>query len=252
MELCAALILAQLLAKFLESIDINIVKVCCWTDSTIVLGWLRTSPNMLKQFVDNRVAEIQKLTSNFVWNHIPTQDNPADLVSRGLRPDQLINSDLWWHGPKWLLLNENEWSINPILANDLPEMRTRVLVTKTNTQLFPFERFSNLTKLKRTAAYIFKFKNNALTSKDQRQYSALTLNEINNAYTRLIKLSQLESFPDEISLLYSKRKLPKSSNILSLNAFIDNQGLIRVGGRLSNSEIHILKNTPYYFLQSIF
>ncbi|XP_050308277.1 uncharacterized protein LOC126744768 [Anthonomus grandis grandis] len=246
LELCAALILSQLLTKVLASVNININKVYCWSDSTIVLGWLRTSPNLLKQFVDNRVAEIQKLTSTFTWNHIVSQENPADLVSRGLKPKQLIISDLWWHGPKWLFLNEHEWPIsNNVISNDLPEMRNCIFLTKTNTKsLFPFERFSNLLKIKRVMAYVLRFVNNARTPKNNRQNSFLTCNEINDAFNKLIKASQVESFVDELSILSSKRQLPKPSNILSLNPFIDDQGIMRVGGRLSNSEYSFSKKYP--------
>jgi len=38
-----------------------------------------------------------------------TQDNPADLISRGCRPDQIINNKLWWEGPHWLTNNSDNW-----------------------------------------------------------------------------------------------------------------------------------------------
>lgn len=33
----------------------------------------------------NRVAEIQGLSTGVKWGHVPSSDNPADLVSRGVR-----------------------------------------------------------------------------------------------------------------------------------------------------------------------
>lgn len=38
------------------------------------------------------------------WCYAPTEDNPADLGSRGGHVD---GSDLWWHGPKWLTTPEH-------------------------------------------------------------------------------------------------------------------------------------------------
>ncbi|KAF9797542.1 hypothetical protein SFRURICE_006377, partial [Spodoptera frugiperda] len=58
--------------------------------STIVLGWLKTSPNMLKTFVQNRVVEVNELTGDRQWLHVAGKQNPADLLSRGVHLDVLI------------------------------------------------------------------------------------------------------------------------------------------------------------------
>lgn len=39
---------------------------------------------------------------------MPTNANPADLISHGLYPKQLIKSDLWWGGPVFLRSNDGE------------------------------------------------------------------------------------------------------------------------------------------------
>lgn len=72
--------------KIINNTSSRVMRIYCWSDSTIGLGWLRTTANLLKLFVNNRVAEIQKLTESFEWRHVPTKENPADLVSRGLLP----------------------------------------------------------------------------------------------------------------------------------------------------------------------
>ncbi|XP_076679540.1 uncharacterized protein LOC143374874 [Andrena cerasifolii] len=36
------------------------------------------------------------------WRHVVSSDNPADIISRGISPDKLINNSLWWVGPPWL------------------------------------------------------------------------------------------------------------------------------------------------------
>jgi hypothetical protein len=69
-----------------------------WTDSSIVLSWLNSSPNTWKIFVANRVAEIQRLTEVDNWHHIGSKNNPADLVSRGVPPENLIDNHFWFHG----------------------------------------------------------------------------------------------------------------------------------------------------------
>lgn len=41
----------------------KINSVQLWSNSTIVLGWIRMCPSTLKTFVVNRIAEIQTLSS---------------------------------------------------------------------------------------------------------------------------------------------------------------------------------------------
>ncbi|GFT85110.1 integrase catalytic domain-containing protein [Trichonephila clavipes] len=67
----------------------------------IVLTWLRKEPMDLKTFVQNRVAKIQELY-NQLWRHVPSDQNPADLVSRGVDPDKLLQQNLWFNGPTFL------------------------------------------------------------------------------------------------------------------------------------------------------
>ncbi|CAH2020014.1 unnamed protein product, partial [Acanthoscelides obtectus] len=122
LELCAALVASQLIAKISKSIDTSFSSIHCWTDSTIVLGWLKSNPSTLKPFVANRVSEIQRLTESIEWHHVSTLDNPADIVSRGLSPSSLMHSKLWFHGPDWLLYLD-QWPTSPILLSELPEQR---------------------------------------------------------------------------------------------------------------------------------
>ncbi|GFV82424.1 integrase catalytic domain-containing protein [Trichonephila clavipes] len=93
---------AQLVKKIRSTLRLNISDIVLHTDSTIALAWLNAPANRLKTFVANRVAKVQELTEGFQWNHVPSVLNPADLVSRGLRPCDLPNLRLWWHGPQFL------------------------------------------------------------------------------------------------------------------------------------------------------
>ena len=63
-----------------------------WTDRSVTLHWVRVTGNY-KQFVSNRVKEIQK-KSYIQWRYVPTEKNPADMASRGCSP-QNIPTD-WW------------------------------------------------------------------------------------------------------------------------------------------------------------
>lgn len=61
LELCAALLLSQLLRKVRQSLNFSNSKTILWIDSTIVISWLENSPHELKTFIDNRISMIRGL-----------------------------------------------------------------------------------------------------------------------------------------------------------------------------------------------
>ncbi|XP_044746498.1 uncharacterized protein LOC123308039 [Coccinella septempunctata] len=68
--------------------------------------------------------------------------------------------------------------------------------------------------------------------------------EINHSFYRIVKQVQRESYPSECSQLEARRELSTASKILNLRPFLDSLGLIRVGGRLSNSSFSYSKKHP--------
>ncbi|CAI6376403.1 unnamed protein product [Macrosiphum euphorbiae] len=73
-----------------------------WTDSSIVLSWLVSPQINYKIFVTNRIAKIRQLLPDCQWNHVPSEDNPADCVSRGILASQLAQYTFYWNGPNLL------------------------------------------------------------------------------------------------------------------------------------------------------
>jgi hypothetical protein len=84
LELCAATLLSKLYKKATGVLNLTINESYLWTDSSIVLTWIQGPPNKWKTFVGNRVALIQEETASASWRHVPSQSNPADLISRGI------------------------------------------------------------------------------------------------------------------------------------------------------------------------
>lgn len=89
-------------------LDYNI-PVVAWTDSTVVLAWLRQPSRNWQTFVANRVSEIQATIAPENWFHVPGTENPADCASRGMPAESLREFDLWWAGPNWLKSDESFW-----------------------------------------------------------------------------------------------------------------------------------------------
>ena len=48
LELCSAVLLSKLLATVKEQLHINFKNIHAWSDSTIALGWIISSPHRLK------------------------------------------------------------------------------------------------------------------------------------------------------------------------------------------------------------
>ena len=107
LELMAAVLSLHLANTVAEVYKIDQLNVNYWTDSMNVLWWVRNHSRKFKQFVVNKISEIQRLSTPEKWNHVRTKENPADLLSRGMLIEDLALSDLWWDGPE-NLRNGNE------------------------------------------------------------------------------------------------------------------------------------------------
>lgn len=99
LELCGAQLLTQLIDKITPSLNLELHAVYDWTDSTIVLNWIKSPSRKFNIFVANRVGEIQELIASESWCHVGTNDNPADILSRGANLEIFKNSILWWNRP---------------------------------------------------------------------------------------------------------------------------------------------------------
>jgi len=232
LELCGAVLAVNLYEKVQKALDLKVDNVFFWTDSTIVLGWLSLSPSKLKIFVANRVAEIQNKSDINQWSHVSTTENPADLVSRGVKVEELKNSKMWWYGPDWLQeLDTSLWAKQYTIPSEIPEIKQNKIVSTTvvKNHLNIFNKYSTLYRLLRIIAYCLRFAKNCKTK--TRVQGNLTLDEINNSINILLILAQHEMFPN------FNTDNCNNSNIKSLNPIIGPDGLLRVGGRLNKSDL---------------
>lgn len=109
LELAAADLLAQAMSVVQKAMQLEQIPCFLWSDNTTALQWIHKPVHELKLYVANRVKSVQNLTAMRNWHHIRTADNPADLVSRGLTAKELVNNNLCWHGPSWLVEEQRKW-----------------------------------------------------------------------------------------------------------------------------------------------
>lgn len=70
----------------------------------VVLSWLQKKICQLKTFVANRVATTEAIAAVYHCRHVPSINNSADLINRGLDLSKLFKDELWYTSPGFLSL----------------------------------------------------------------------------------------------------------------------------------------------------
>lgn len=237
LELNGALLLAELVNKVAESWMDSVHIFRLW--SLLVLSWLNSQGVRLKTFVLNRVCQILELTDISQWHHVRTDKNPADIISRGITASELIVAEEWWQGPKWMATEEKKCShsVEKLIENDqIPEQRQlKIALVTCDTINNIFNAHSNWNTLVRSVAWILRF---IKYKKDKIINSSkfLSFLELKTASLSIIKRVQEEAFYEDIARISANKELRRGSRIRNLCPFMKD-GLIRVGGRLGNSNL---------------
>ncbi len=261
LELCAALTGVRLLAavRFALRDLCTDFEVFAWSDSTTVLHWLGNMPGKYQTFVANRVAQIQEVVPRPNWYHIPTELNPADLCSRGMSITDLLASKLWWRGPEFLhevLLRipvqptDEPTDFSGAEEKKLPVMTCHAQNLKAEVcsvlELIDIEKFSCLTKLLNLVALVYRFVS-ILRKKRPRAVDGefVVHDERRLALCKITIGVQQREFFEERSKLVRKEQLSSSNRLAKLYPFLDEDGVMRVGGRLHALTDTLSQSTLY-------
>lgn len=98
------------------------------------------------------------------------------------------------------------------------------------------DRFSSLSKCISIVAWCLSFKNNAVV-KGTKCSGSLGACELNNAKMALIKIVQADHFASELHELKKGNCVSSKSKLIRQRPFLDDNDLIRVGGRLKNASL---------------
>ncbi|GBM27955.1 hypothetical protein AVEN_21954-1 [Araneus ventricosus] len=256
LELLGALLAARLASKVKAIVDLKRPsKVFFWTDSKITLHWIKGSSKRWKSFVSNRVTEIQSLRDTSAWAHCPGKQNPADFLSRGVNVEILLNSDLWWKGPQ--LLREVDFPTDTgnddtsISLHDISDELKKtsdyspLTLTVLNHNSFIdgiLKKSNNYMSIIRVMCYVLRFIHNVKNI--ERLAGHLAIKELQRAEIYLVQLVQQGEFAEEIKNLRKGATVPSNSKVKSLNCFLDESGILRVGGRLKYSDLSLDEKHP--------
>ncbi|XP_011672748.2 uncharacterized protein LOC100889831 [Strongylocentrotus purpuratus] len=166
LELMAATLAVNMDVVIRGELDLPVKKSYFWTDSMIVLHYIKNEHRRFRVFVSNRVAMIHNATEIDQWRHVGSKENPADIVSRGMSPSDLKDDEKWFVGPAFLQQPEERWPTCPIekdgIREDDPEVKPLVQNFATSEgkkcidQLFMH--YSSWTRLRRAVAWWMRLK----------------------------------------------------------------------------------------------
>ena len=178
LELMAALLTARAVSYLRRARD-DLRDLCCsyFSDSTVTLGWIRGEPSDV--FLRNRVREIRRLSPRHAWSHVPTEENPADLITRGMTAQALKRSDKWWKGPSS--------GFRPP-----PAVTPAICALKASPAgpCLPIVRWSSWERARRVIAWALRFLNNCRVRRCKRQVGPISAAEVQSAEFALIKDAQ--------------------------------------------------------------
>lgn len=235
LELCAALVAAQLASLLKRELTLEIACIVLWSDSTTVLTWLQSQSCRYKVFVGTRVAEIQELTEDYSWHYVDSDQNPADDLTRGKTLKDLEEPNRWSQGPSFLLGSPDSWPERPSTEQqeNQAELRKPTFCGATATSSINdgpgAKRYSSWQELVENMAKELK----GAPSPAQ----PLTAEDCRQAELKVLQQAQQQSFPEDYKLLAAGKPVSPSSRLRTLAPVLDQtSGLIRVGGRLRRLE----------------
>ena len=272
LELCSCLLLANLMFKVIQALD-GVVKVSskvCWNDSVDALCWIKNPEKRRMVFIENRVRKIRMLMPPEGWRYIPTDVNPADVASRGIRTRRGVQKEFpkWMSGPAVLLQSPDDWPKDlsdgkeaepeeKVTVNCVPDTEYEVVclhitceetskkIQKVRVQKRPnlekiidIERFSCLWKLLRVTTWVLravaKFKSFSPKHKSEETLTNkfLSIHEIQESERAWIVTVQQE-FDNRSKQL---------NNTLGIG--LNKDGVLTCRGRMENADLTIQQKHP--------
>ena len=141
-----------------------------------------------------------KYNLDIVFKYVPTDQNPADLLTRGLSLNKFKDLfQFWTYGPEWLKTADSDWPVNEL--NCLSDANKKTIqCSKTNVAIdndqfqgskvecIPTKSFSKYVKLLRVTELVFRF---------IKIKCKVNIDTVQSAITYLVKTMQAECFPKE-------------------------------------------------------
>ena len=263
LEVTAALVSSKISCVLRKELEYEPMKEIFWTDSKTVLRYINNDARRFHVFVGNRVQEIREQSSPNQRHYVETKSNPASIASRGAGAQELIDNPLW-----------DSVNDNPSIPPDDPEVKkvsaraTQIQDPKLPSVLERLTYFSSWYRAKKAIAVCLRLQQKFRKTAGQSQvkernvkernkgitsYNPVDVKALQRAELQIIKMAQSEAFREEIRLFRDVnvklqvadqdinkdriKTMKKSSSLYKLDPFLDEDGVLRVGGRLGKSSV---------------
>ena len=232
LELAAAQLGVMVGTQVAQAYTIDTKCITYWTDSLTVLWWLQATKK-LSTYVANRVCVMLDGSKPCQWRFVPTDLNPADLPSRGMKAENLISSTLWWQGPSFLQ-GIGQWPLQP-KATPTSEALNEVVSLEGVIKRFGFFQKTSVRpsyelffdQLSKQVCNIMVILRGLQSTIDH-----WMPNRNLHLFRLLIKSIQRQGLADLCRQI--QRPTTMKKHYKRLNPYIDTEGIISVGGRLYN------------------
>jgi hypothetical protein len=179
-----------------------------------------TIPEIKKQYIDKLVYQVLcDATEDEVSQELSSSD---DDVSEDEENDPLLQA------------KKDDHIRNPVCTRASKDMGTPVYNLRVEPGVNYLEpiRFSSLQKLIRVRAYVKRFLHNVAVPVQERTKGSLTVWELAESENEIISQEQKKIFKREYKALLRGQSLHGDSKLLALNPQLDQDGVMRVGGRI--------------------
>ncbi|CAJ0601014.1 unnamed protein product [Cylicocyclus nassatus] len=255
--------MSRFICEMLEP-SCKIKEVILYTDSDIVLGWIRTPPSRQSAgiLVTNRLSEIRRISNDLrsqsttcLFGHVSTAENPADCGTRALSAEALQNH-IWWTGPEFTnkpdhskLSTVADFEQSTMMSVEAVTLNSSEEVSK--DEVVDLSRHSTLEKAQRVLVYALRFINRSLSHFPHERRLALqqhipALKEISPSQT----ITGIEMHESRMCLIRDHQKNYVNEHQIKsqkeLNIRQDEKGILRCYGRLQQADVPVTAKTPIY------
>ena len=222
-------------------VNVKFMDVTIAGDSQVVLQWLLADSISTKSvFTLNRVKDIALFKKSLLqdyditvqFRYVKSEDNPCDLLTRGLSFNDFVKQlSFWHHGPQWLPDFRDSWpdsalgclsatSKSLVAPSSSINATFSVNVVMSAEPLVDVERFSSFSKTLRVTTLVFKA---IFKMRKYREDPGRTVR------LHLLQHMQTDCFPNKL-VYFSLPDCDKPKDIPNLinnlDLFLDDKGLI--------------------------
>ena len=247
LELCAAVLAVELFQTVSDHLSVDAKNARFYTDSKVVLGYICNQTKRFYTYVSNRVQKITQVTTPAQWRYVTSEQNPADIGSRGSSIARLVDST-WLCGPEFLCQNVDVCKeyfplLDPEHDREVREISVKATVVSginpSLSELFSY--FSSWLRLLRALSTLRHIALSYHQDLPCKGWHLCSLSKdpafIKQTELFVLQTVQEEVYSCEISLLKKDENLRRDSVLLPLDPVLGKDSLLRVGGRLQRSHL---------------